>query len=80
MQLLTVKQASEVLGVSCETIYTWIGDKIISLESVQIIPSTTGRVKKFVAHIEKNEIDRLLVLRGGRGKLLPYGWSKRPIS
>ena len=76
--LLTVKQAAEQLGISREAVYSMIGDKTISLASVQIIPSTTGRIKKYSAHIEKSEIDRLLVKRGGKGRL-PRFFSHRAL-
>ena len=78
MELLTVKQAAEQLGVSRETVYSMIGDKTISLASVQIIPALTGRIKKYFAHIEKSEIDRLLLERGGKGRL-PRFFSKRAV-
>src|SRR3990167_3741517 len=63
MELLTVKQAAEQLGVSREAVYSMIGDKTISLASVQIIPSLTGRIKKYSAHIELPMLERQITKR-----------------
>ena len=71
MELLTIKQSAEILGVSTQSVYNLINFGTIRREGYT-------KIEKPVYRIYRSEIDRLLVDRGGKGRLPAY-FSKRAI-
>ena len=72
MELLSTKAAAEILGISPQAVRNLIEN------GVTIDPSKVIKNTRVVYRVYKSEIDRLLIKRGGKGRL-PRFFTKRAL-